>query len=225
MNASGAIARARFRIRDQSSEFFTSDTDLLYIINGTLEELYSTLQFMESILIYEHTTVTTSTGTTASTAEVSLAFSHAGIMENGVWRVGFGDSPLYAVVETEKKYWNVDGATGTAVVAVPSAYYLTQNGGTMGFLHIPDNVYTFNVFYWKPITQLSATTSALPYRGIFDEYITNKLVVECLEVMERDNSRASILAQIAYNKALQKVYALGLRRKKMVSNMFSVEGI
>ena len=120
MNASGSIARARSKVRDENSEFFESDTPLLRIVNDICEEVYSTLQFCESTLIYDHTIVTTSTGTTASTAEVSLSISHAGIMKDGVWRVGYMDT-LYAVTETDKINYNTDGPTGTAVTGVPSA--------------------------------------------------------------------------------------------------------
>jgi hypothetical protein len=238
MNASGAIARARARVRDQNNEFFTTDSGaVMYMINGTLEEIYSTLQFSESQLIYGHTLVSTTTGTTASTCEVSLGFKHAGFLDNGVYRMGYGESPLFAVTELDKRHFNVDGqsagrATTTgplAVTGLPTAYYLTEQGdtsaSTMGFLHIPDNIYTFNVFYWKPITQVTAVTDPLPYNGIFNEYITHKLVVEMLEVMERDNSRAAIYAQLSFNKAMQRVYSRGLKERKSISNMFAVEGI
>ena len=224
MNASGSIARARTKIRDESSEFFTSDTPLLRIINDINEEVWSTLQFCESNLIYGHTTVTTSTGTTASTAEVSLSITHAGILRDGVSRVGYTE-PLYAVMESDKKHFNVDGPTGTAVTGIPSAYYLTAYNSTMGFLVIPDDPYTFNVYYWKELTELPSVGTAMLFDGIFNSYITAKLVVELLEIMERDNSRASILAQIEHDKAMQRVYAIGLRPKRVMSDMFSVDGI
>ena len=224
MNASGAIARARIKTRDEDSEFFTSDTPLIYIINDIREEIYQQLVFVGSNLVYDHTTVTTSTGTTASTAEVSLSFSHAGIMKGGVWRVGH-DQPLYAVTETAKINYNTEGATGTAVTGVPTAYYMTQNDSTMGFLYIPDDIYTFNVFYWKPLTEISTGGTALGFNNVFNSYITQKLVVEMLEIMERDNSRASILAQIEHDKAMKKVYKIGMRKKVAMSDMFSIGGI
>lgn len=225
MNASGAIARARGKARDSDSEFFTSDSDLLYIINDDIQNLWSELQFVESTLVYDHITVTTSTGTTASSAEVSLSFTHAGILKDGVWRVGYGGQPLYEVIETDTRLWNTEGATGTVTTGIPVAYYLTQNGSTMGFLWIPNDAYTFNVFYWKPASDLSSVGEALPFGGIFDEYFTQSLTMQMLEIMERDNSRVAVLAQIAKNKGMQKVYARGLRPKKITSNMFSVEGI
>ena len=223
--ASSTITEARFKIRDESSTFFTSDTSILTVINNIIQDIYTTLIHIESSLIYSHTTVTTTTGTTGSTNEVSLSIAHAGIMKDGVTRVGYGEWPLFAVTEDEKRVYNTDGATGTAVRGIPEAYYLTENNSTMGFLWIPDNAYTFNVFYWKEVTALSATTESLPFDGIFDRFIAQKLVVELLEIMERDNSRAAIFAQNEWNKAMQRVYKLGLRKKKVVSNMFSIGGI
>lgn len=222
--ASSTITNARFKIHDEDSTYFTSNTQLLVIINDIIQEIYSTLLFTESSLVYDHTTVTTTTGTTGSTNEFSLSISHAGIMKDGVWRVGY-DTPLLAVVESDRRHYNTDGATGTAVVCLPTAYYLTQNNSTMGFLHIPDDAYTFNVFYWKETPTLSATTDSLPFDGMFDRYIAQKLVVELLEVMERDNSRAAILAQNEWEKAMTRVYATGLKPKMSISNMFSVSGI
>ena len=239
MNASGAIARARARVRDQSNEFFTTDSGaVMYMINGTLEEIYSTLQFCESQLVYGHTTISTTTGTTGTTNEVSLSFKHAGFLKDGVYRKGHGDQPLFAVTELDKRWFSTDGQTGNraspttgplVVTGLPTAYYLTEPGltsaSTMGFLHFPNNVYTYNIFYWKPISQVTAVTDRLPYAGIFDEYIVHKLVVEMLEAMERDNSRASMLAQLALNKAMQRVYARGMRKRQAMSNMFAIGGV
>ena len=239
MNASGAIARARARVRDQDNEFFTTDSGaVMYMINGTLEEIYSTLQFCEAQLVYGHTTISCTTGTTGTTNEVSLSFKHAGFLKDGVYRKGYGDQPLFAVTELDKRHYNMDGqtanraspTTGPQVVrALPTAYYITEQGdtsaSTMGFLHMPDNIYTFNLFYWKPISQVTAVTDPLPYNNIFDEYIVHKLVVEMLESMERDNSRASMLAQLALNKAMQRVYVRGLQPRRAMSNMFAVGGV
>jgi len=222
--ASSTITSARFKIHDENSTYFDTDSYLLTIINDIIQEVYSTLLFAESTLVYDHTTVTTTTGTTGSTNEVSLSISHAGIMKDGVWRVGY-ETPLLAVVESDRRHFNTDGATGTAVVSKPTAYYLTQNNSTMGFLHIPDNAYTFNVFYWKETPELSATTESLPFDGMFDRYIAQKLVVELLEIMERDNSRAAILAQNEWDKAMTRVYSTGLKPRKSVSNMFAISGI
>jgi len=220
--AATTITNARFKIQDEDSTYFTADTQFLVIINDIIEDIYSTLIKIGSGLVYDHTTITTTTGTTGSTNEVSLSIAHAGFLK--VWRKGY-DTPLFAVTETDRSHYNVDGATGTAVTAIPEAYYLTENNSTMGFLWIPDNVYTFNAYYWKERTSLSATTETLPYDGIFDKFIEAKLIVELLEVMERDNSRRAILAQNEWSKAMARVYKLGLRKRKVVSNMFSISGI
>lgn len=222
--AATTITNARFKIHDEDSTYFDTDSYLLALINDIIQEVYTTLMQIESSLVYSHTTITTTTGTTGSTNEVSLSITHAGFLEDGIWRVGYS-TPLVAVTESDKINYNTDGATGTAVVAIPEAYYLTENNSTMGFLWIPDNAYTFNAYYWKEQPALSAMLSSLPFDGIFDRYIEAKLVVELLEIMERDNSRRAIFAQNEWNKAIGRVYALGLRPKKVVSDMFSISGI
>ena len=221
--AASTITKARFKIHDEDSTYFDTDSYILTVINDIIQEVYTSLIFTESPLVSGHTTVVTTTGTTGSTNEVSLSIAHAGIME--VWRVGYGEQPLYAVTEDERRHFNTEGPTGTAVVAVPKAYYLTENNSTMGFLNIPDNVYTFSVFYWKETPSLAATTATLPFDGIFDKYIAQRLVVELLEIMERDNSRAAVFAQNEWEKAMARVYKLGLKPKMAMSNMFSVGGI
>lgn len=222
--ASTTITSARFKIHDEDSTYFSSDTPILGIINDIIQDVYSTLMSLESTLVYGHTTVTTTTGTTGTTNEFSLSISHAGILRDGVFRKGY-ETPLYAVTETERRHYNTDGATGTAVVCVPTAYYLTENNSTMGFLHIQNNAYTFSVYYWKETPALSAATESLPFDGIFDKFIAQKLVVELLEIMERDNSRAAILAQNEWEKALVRVYSIGLRPKMAISGMFSIPGV
>jgi len=221
--ASTTITNARFKIHDEDSTYFDTDSYLLTLINSIIEEVYSTLLQINSPLVQDSTVVRTTTGTTGTTNEVSLGIAHAGISK--VWRVGYGESPLFAVSESDKSNYNTDGATGTAVVAIPEAYYLTGNNSTMGFLWIPDNIYTFNVYYWKETTALSATTESLPFDGIFDRYIEAKLVVELLEIMERDNSRRAIFAQNEWDKAMGRVFKLRIEKRKVVSNMFSIGGI
>ena len=223
--AASTITKARFKIHDENSTYFDTDTLILNVINDIIEEVYTTLMQISSPLVQGHTVIRTTTGTTGSTNEVSLSIAHAGFLEGGVWRVGYGESPLFAVTESDKRNYNTDGATGTAVTGIPEAYYLTEGNSTMGFLWIPNNVYTFNVYYWKEVTALTATTQSLPFDGIFDRYIEAKLVVELLETMERDNSRRAIFAQNEWSKAIARVYKLGLKRKRMVSNMFSESGI
>lgn len=114
---------------------------------------------------------------------------------------------------------------GTSSCSEPEAYYLTEDQD-VGFLWVPDDVYTIHVHYWEPLTEMSTYASdTLPFDGVFNQYIERMLVVECLEILEQDNSRQAILAQMSYDKAMNRVYGLGLKPYKSISNMFSVEGI
>ena len=65
----------------------------------------------------------------------------------------------------------------------------------------------------------------LPWGGIWNRAIERMVVVEALEILELDNSRQAIFAGIEWDKAMTMTYARGIRRERVVSDMFSVEGI
>jgi len=206
--------RARVKIRDTDSLQFT-DAQLLGITNGILEDIYQTLVNVSSNLVYAIGTVTTED----STAEYTPGFTHNGFLREGSWVDG-EDTYLQEVSEADKIKWDYDSTTSQ-----PEAYYITEDE-KVGYLWVPDDAYTIYHTYWKPVTALTTyATDALPWGGIFNRFIERMLIVECLEILERDNSRQAMLAGIERDKALNMVYARGVRKEKQVSNMFTVEGI
>ena len=213
--AATTITRARVDIRDESSEFFTSDATLVNKINDILENIYSRLCFVESNIVYKIGSVTT----TADTAEYSLGFSFNSIDEsNGVWISG-NDTYLYPISEEDKiKYDYINTTTE------PEAFYITEDS-KIGFMSVPNDTFGIYIKYWEKLTALTGTSGTLPWSGIFDRYVHKMLVVELLEIMERDNSRASILAGIEWNTAINTILKRGTKDMSQRSGMFSVEGI
>ena len=132
---------------------------------------------------------------------------------------------LYAKSDGDIVWFDNVDITTLASTSTPEAYYITEDG-KVGYLPVPDDSYTIHHLYWKPITVMSDYNSdSLPWGGIFNQYIEKMLIVECLEVLEKNSSNQMALANMEWNKALNMVYTRGLRKEKQVSDMFSVEGI
>jgi len=132
---------------------------------------------------------------------------------------------LYAKTDGDIVWFdNVWLATGSTF-SEPEAYYIAENGD-VGFLWVPDDAYTVHVQYWEPITQMSTyATDTLPWGGIFNQYIQRMLIFEMKEILEMDNSRDALMAEIELGEAMNMVYARGVRKRRQVSDMFSVGGI
>lgn len=206
---------AKLKIRDSNDRQFT-DTNRLSMINDILETIYQKLCFIESNLVYAEGTITLGDGT----EEYTPSFApHNGFLDDGVWLDG-EDTYLTQVTEADKVRYDYGSTTSE-----PEAYYLTEDG-KVGFLWVPDDTYTVHVQYWNPLTVLTDyDNDDLPWGGIWDRVIQRLLVVEMLEVLERDNSRQALLADIEENSAMNMVYKLGVRPKRQVSDMFNIGGV
>ena len=208
------IARTRYRIRDPHSHISVLDNSaMISLANGVLGEVRDILQNLESNLVYGHDTIIT----VASTPEYTPSFSHEGFMDEGVWING-EDWFLTPAAEADKVGYDVDSSTRQ-----PERYYFTE-AGDVGFLWVPDDAYTVNVQYWNPLTELTATTDTIPWRGVWDSCIERMLTLACLEVLKRDISVAGQHVSIAMSQALSKTFNLGCRERRRRSNFFA-EGV
>jgi len=205
---------AALKARDSGNVQF-SEANRLAMINDILETIYQTLINVNSNLVYAIGTVTTS----ADTPEYTPTFSHDGFLRDGSWVDG-EDTYLSQVEEVDKIKWDYDSSTNQ-----PEAFYITEDS-KVGYLWVPDDAYTINHTYWKPLTALTTyATDALPWGGIWNRTIQRLLIVEMMEILEVDSSKQAVLADIEWDKAMIMVYARGVRKERVVSNMFSVEGI
>ena len=210
------LARIKTRTTNKISPF-SSNSDLVLIVNGILEEIYQTLVSVQSNLVYDEGTVTT----TADTGEYTPSFTtKGGFLHEGSWVDG-EDTYLSLVSEADKIKWDYDSSTNQ-----PEAFYLTADG-KIGYLWVPDDTYTIHHLYWKPYTELTSyDDDDLPWEGIWNKYIERMLIVEMLEILESDNSRQAILAENEWDHAMNLVYNRGIRQEKVISDMFSgIEGI
>lgn len=206
--------RARTKIVDVSRGSFL-DPEVLGVLNNILETIYQTLVNVSSNLVYGIGTVVT----VADTAEYTPSFSFDGFLREGSWVDG-EDVYLTQVSETDKIKWDYSSTTSQ-----PEAFYVTEDG-KVGYLWIPDDAYTIYHTYWKPLTALTNyTTDNLPWNGIWNRAIERLLVVELLEIMGKDSTRQASLVSFEWDKAMNMVYQRGIRREKVVSNMFSIGGI
>ncbi|MBW2036427.1 MAG: hypothetical protein JRI41_02945 [Deltaproteobacteria bacterium] len=206
--------RAGLKVRDPNYKQFPK-TVRLGIFNDILETLYQKLVAVESNLVYAEGTQVTVDGT----AEYTPSFNFDGFLRAGSWVDG-EDTYLKQVPESDKIRFDY-GSTKSQ----PEAFYVTE-GGAIGYLWVPDDAYTVHHQYWMPITALTDyDTDDLPWGGVFNRVIERLLVIEMLEILELDNSRHAALAEIEMSSAMAMVYARGIRPQKVVSNMFSAEGI
>ena len=206
--------RARVKIRDTGENQFT-DAQLLGIMNDILKDIYQTLVNVSSNLVYTSGDITTVDGT----GEYTPSFTHNGFLRDGSWVDG-EDIPLKQVGESSKIEWDYGTSTSQ-----PEAFYVTEDN-KVGYLWVPDDVYTIHHMYWKPVTTLTDyDNDTLPWDSIWNQAIQRALVVETLEILELDNSRQAILAESEWDKAMSMTYARGVRQERVISNMFTVEGI
>lgn len=209
--------RARAKIRDDNDDLFT-DAKRLAMMDDICEDIYTVLCHVESNLIYGVSSITT----VADTMEYTPTFApHNGFLKNGVWVDG-ETTYMYQVTEADKVKFDYDNTT-----AQPVAYYHTEGGDDkVGLLWVPDDAYTVHVHYYKPRTALATyATDNLPFKGIFNQYIQRKLIIEMLEIYEHDISRHALMAEMEWASAMNRVYQLGIRKKRQSSNLFNVGGI
>lgn len=210
-----AIANARVKIRDRDKNLFIYDDELIAIINGILENIYTSLVYAQSNLVYAIGSVTT----VADTAEYTPSFTtKGGFLEEASWVDG-EDWFLQQTFEPEKIKYDYSSSTSE-----PELFYVTEDS-KIGYLYVPDDEYTIYHTYWKPFTAISNTMDSLPWEGIWDRVVERSLVVELLEIMEKDTSRQAVMTQMEWDKAMNLTYSRGVRPAIIVSDMFSVDGI
>ena len=203
---------ARIKIRDVNKLEF-SDSDILSVINTIIVEIYKLLSNMMSNLVYTEINITTEEDVSIYTPDTL----NNGFVRDGSW---FDDDTEYLqeVLETDRiKYQYGNGQP---------RYFYQKNNGDIGYLPCPDKEYNITHGVWRRATTLTDyDLDDLPLEGIFDNYISNMVVVELLEILERDNSRAAVFAEIARNQAMTVVYSKGVRSERITSDMFNVGGI
>lgn len=215
------IARIDARVSSTRSNLIT-DAQIVTLTNPILQECRRKMVEVESNLVYDHTTV----DTVADTGEYLISSFitdglHSGFMQDGVWIDG-EDWFLIDGKEEEKIYYDIDNSTNQ-----PERYYLTSDG-KMGFLWIPDDVYTVNIQYWLPLTKLTNTTGAdgtVPWDGIWDEYVTKSIEYRIRRIYERDISIVALELVGIEAQAMQEVFRKGIRVRSSQSDMFTVDGV
>jgi len=220
MTTLGSITtRALVKARGSSQYLYEEkDAQLLGIANGILHEIYDALRAIESNLVYAIQTK----DTVASTAEYALTTAFDDILS--IWLKdsdGVEYDPLTEVDEEYKRLFDTANVT-----AQPQYYYLTEDA-KVGLLDIPDAVYTMNVIYHPALTELTALTgsgSTMPWKDLWNKYIEAALVVELLEIQERQSQLRLVEKKIAWDQAMNATLKLGVRRKVASDEMFSTYG-
>ncbi|KKK50754.1 hypothetical protein LCGC14_3121860 [marine sediment metagenome] len=208
------ITRARIKGRDVDKNLYTND-ELIHLVNGVLHEVYDELKGVESNMVYAEDTQATVDGT----MEYTPSFNFEGIMPDGVWLDG-QESYLSQGSEADKVKYDYENQTGA-----PEGYYLTEDG-KIGFLPVPNAILTVHIQFWKPLTELTDyDDDDLPWFGLWNQFIEDRLVSEMLAIQERDITWRAAILNGSYNRCMGKTFSRGVRPRKFVSDFFSVDGI
>lgn len=216
----GTVNTCGLKVRRKlgKSEIEHFNQDILDFLNeDILVKIYQSLVNVGSNLVYGIGDVTTE----ADVAEYTPSFSFDGFLRDGSWVDG-EDTYLSQVSETDKIKWDYSSTTNQ-----PEAFYITEDG-KIGYLWVPDGIYTIHHAYWKPLVALTDyEADDLPWGGVWNATIQRLLLVEMLEFTEEDPNKIIYQTQMAgieWDKAMSMVYQRGIKQERQLSNMFSAEG-
>ncbi len=203
----------RFKIQDTTRRPHTK-TELLYMFNELLESIYQEMVNVNSNFVYGVGEITT----IANTIEYTPDFTHNGFLRNGSWVSG-DDIFLKQCDESDKIKFDWISSRSQ-----PTHFYLTEDN-KIGYLPVPDTEYTIIHQYWKPLVPLADyDNDNFAYNGIWNLYIGKKLLSESMTILGFNGDRSLVLAEREHDKAMQMVYNHGIRRERVSSGLFSVQG-
>ena len=82
-----------------------------------------------------------------------------------VWIAGY--EPLDLGEEDDR--YDYEQTDGTFTRRQPESFYIAA--GSMGFVPVPDAIYTVRVKYYPEFVPLTSVTSTMPYRNLFNQQI------------------------------------------------------
>lgn len=209
------VTRALVRSRSHNQHVWAEQDDqLLGLVNGILEDINKDLRQVESSMAYSHGTITTESGT----MEYTPLFTHVGFCDDGVW-INDDTSFLKLLNEADKVAYDYLNTT-----MQPEGYFFTEDS-KVGFLWVPDDVYTVNVLYWKPLTEMTTiATDTLPFMGIWNRFIQERLTMDLMMIEERDITQQAAIVANAYDAAMSETYRYGVRNRRISTSFFDLEG-
>lgn len=191
------LDKVRLHIKDTDKTKFT-DAQLVILAEDVRSRIDRLLESMESNLIFTQATFDTVVGTT----DYTLA-TLKGLADETVW-ISDPEYPLTLVTQLP-----TDGATGS-----PTRYALLPDGN-ISLYPEPNTIETISYGYYAESTPFTDyVTDDIPYFGMWDEALERIVTLEALEILERDVSRVSILANDAWMAAIQKTVLRGCRRRQ-----------
>ena len=163
--AAEIIAGVRYQLRDANQKQY-DDAELLAFLNDWNAEVYKSLVYDQSELIRTGSgTITTVAGTeTYSLSAVAIAMGDFWAPHR-VWIAGY--EPLDKGDEDDR--YAYEQTSGTFTRGQPESFYLTA--GSMGFVPVPDAIYTVRVKYYPEFAPIASTAGTMPYRNLFNQQI------------------------------------------------------
>ena len=159
------IAGVRYQLRDQNSKQYTDD-ELLTFLNDWSAAVYKALVYDQSEIVRTGSgTITTVAGTeTYSLSAVGVAMGDFWAPHR-VWIAGY--EPLDLGEEDDR--YDYEQTDGTFTRRQPESFYIAA--GSMGFVPVPDAIYTVRVKYYPEFVPLTSVASTMPYRNLFNQQI------------------------------------------------------
>ncbi|MCP4585325.1 hypothetical protein [Pseudoalteromonas sp.] len=199
--ASTIITQILYELRDPNGNNYNKDeayAELLGYINKCNEFVYEILIDEESELILTGSgTVTTVDGTQS----YDLSSNSMGDLwfPDKVWITNYDPMTM-----CEKK--DLDPAIqaeeyGDSSRSIPDQYCLI--GDYIWFKDVPDDAYTVNVRYFPNFTPLSAVTSYMPYKNLFNNEIIEGVCLYAKRRNELGFQAEAALKSLFMNKALK----------------------
>jgi len=211
MTVQELIKSVRYRIRDTDQTNFIDDEIITYL-NELLNGCYSTMQNVESVLVFGEDKIQL----IKEQPCYDVPFEHNGFLDEGVW-IGGSVKPLVRTTYPAIAPFLESGAGS----GIPGQYYLKD--GQVCLFPPPREDGELNVVFWNPFEPLNQG-SVIPWEGYWDKYLVKATTIECLERQERDVSQQAIMVAGLFDEAIGEIMKLGVRSRRMRSDMFTARG-
>lgn len=190
-----------------------SHTEMLGYLNRCLDEIHHVLVDEKSELVRTGTGTIT---TVAGTQSYSLSSNSMGdlLIPHRVWISTYEpmseceEEDLYDAINTEE--------SGDTSRTIPDAYCIV--GDYIWFKDVPDDAYTVNLRYFPNFVPLSATTSTLPFKNLF-----NNELIEGVKILAKHRNDIGVNVD-AVLKDIFRGVAIRVARKRRRRDVSIVPG-
>ena len=213
--ASAIISNVAYELRDKAAQQYTYSTDhdeLFVYLNKCLELIYSILADENSELVTTGSgTITTVAGTETyalasnSMGDFWLPSKITGGRYHGDYEIYMTDAesnifPPIDLIPYGDRYSYLQA--GSSARSRPVTFYL--NGANIGFLPVPDAVYTVTVARYIPnFVPLEDATKAMPHKNLFNQQVEEGVKMIAKNRNSGGSGYESVMMDLFQQRALE----------------------